>query len=109
MLPRLRLLHWTTAAVLGIAASLLAHDIHGAGRRAHAPVAIAVGTAELLGAVLFVVPATVRIGGALPLLTLVAAAAVHGAMGEAPPLAYLVYAAAVWTVAREYPRTRRSA
>jgi len=95
-----RILHWTTAAVLGfLAGSLLVHEIHGGGR---ARGAIAVGVVEVAGALLFVLPATVMIGGALLLLTLVVAAAVHGAMGEAPPVAFFVYAAAIWTVLREH-------
>jgi len=103
MLRNVRVLHWTTAAVLGfLAGSLLVHEIHGGGR---ARGAIAVGVVEIAGALLFVVPATVRIGGALLLLTLVAAAAVHGAMGQAPPAAFLVYAAAIWTVLRERSRS----
>jgi len=105
MLRDLRILHWTTAAVLGLlAGSLLVHEIHGGGR---ARGAIAVGVVEVAGALLFVVPATVRIGGVLLLLSLMTAAAVHGAMGQAPPAAFLVYAAAIWTVLRE--RSRGSA
>jgi hypothetical protein len=101
MLRHLRLLHWTTAAALGLAAaSLLARQIHGGGRRPH--LAIAVGAAEVAGALLFVVPATVRTGGAILLLTLVVAAAMHGAMGESPPVAFLVYGAAIWTVVRAH-------
>ena len=108
MLHRIRLLHWTTAAALGFAAgSVLAHQIHGGSRKAL--VAMAVGAAEVVGALLFVVPATLRIGGALLLLTLVTASAVHGAMGEAPPVAFLFYAAAIWTVLREHQRTRNLA
>ena len=103
MLHRVRLLHWTTAAVLGfLATSLLVHEIHGGGR---ARGAIAVGVVEVAGALLFVVPATVRIGGAVLLLTLIVAAVVHGAMGQAPPAAFLVYAAAIWTVLREHRRS----
>jgi len=104
MLHRIRLLHWTTAAALGFAAgSVLAHQIHGGSRKA------LVAMAVVVGALLFVVPATLRIGGALLLLTLVTASAVHGAMGEAPPVAFLVYAAAIWTVLREHQRTRNLA
>jgi len=107
MLRRLRVLHWTVSAVLGfLAGSLLVHEIHGGGR---ARGTIAVGIAEVAGALLFVVPATVRIGGALLLLTLAIAAVVHGAMGQAPPAAFLVYAAAIWTVLREHRASQSAA
>jgi uncharacterized membrane protein YphA (DoxX/SURF4 family) len=62
------------------------------------PHARIIGTIEALGAAAFLVPATLQLGAALLLLTLIGALVVHAAAGEFRP-DLLVYAAGVLLVA----------
>ena len=64
----------------------------------HDPHALAVGAVEAIGALLFLVPRTLRVGAALLLLTIVTAAAIHGVAGHWR-IDLLIYAAGVWLVA----------
>ena len=61
-----------------------------------------VGGLEALGAVLFLIPRTVRWGGVLLLITLLGGFAVHLTRGEWP-LSLLIYAAGVWLVMVQGP------
>jgi hypothetical protein len=58
----------------------------------------ALGTVEAVGALLFLLPKTLRVGAALLLLTIGTAAAIHAAAGELR-IDLFIYAAAVWFVA----------
>ena len=62
------------------------------------PHIIALAGAEAIGALLFLLPVTLRVGAALLLLTIASAAVVHGLMGEWR-IDLLIYAAGVWLVA----------
>jgi len=95
------LLRWSIAGVLGAGGAILAVSSLHVGRSA---VLIVLGAAELVAAVLFVVPRTLRAGGLALLAVLVTAAALHAAMGERPPISFAVYAAAIWAVMTEYRR-----
>ncbi len=89
-------LRWSLAAVLGAGAVLLLVALAGGGHLGlHAPLAAAIAVAEVAGAVLLVVPRTRRLGGAVLLATLAAAALLHALAGQVPPLAFVVYAAAI--------------
>jgi len=70
---------------------------------AHIPhiLVLAIAGVELLGAVLFIIPPTVKAGGRLLLITFVVAAVVHLLHGQ-PDVGFLViYAMAVLTVTAE--------
>lgn len=95
------LLRWSLAGVLGTGGALLvASSLHGG----HAAPLIVLGAAELVAAVLFVVPRTLRAGGLALLAVLAAAAVLHVAIGEGPPISFVVYAAAIWAVMAERRR-----
>jgi hypothetical protein len=95
------LLRWSIALVLGGGAALLMVTRMQAGRSG---VLLVIGAWELIAAVLFVVPRTMRAGGFALLGVLAAAAGLHVAVGERPPISFVVYAAAIWAVIAE--RTR---
>ncbi|HKW51011.1 MAG TPA: hypothetical protein VJQ53_04690 [Candidatus Eisenbacteria bacterium] len=75
----------------------------------HDPHAVALGTVEAIGAVLFLLPWTLRVGAALLLLTICIAAAVH-TVGGHWRIDLLIYAAGVWLVSthRAAPATPAS-
>jgi hypothetical protein len=93
---RILILRWSVALVLGVQAGLLlfrtARGLHPAG------LGILVG-AELIAALLLLLPQTIRPGAALLFAALAVAALLHALEGGVPPAAYLVYAAALWVVA----------
>src|SRR5262245_3933334 len=95
------LLCWSLAGVLGTGGALL---VVSCLRGGHAAPLIVLGAAELVAAVLFVVPRTLRAGGLALLAVLAAAAALHAAIGERPPISFVVYAAAIWAVMTERRR-----
>jgi hypothetical protein len=95
------LLRWSLALVLGCGALLLLVSLaHGGHAGLPIAVAIALGAAELIAAVLFLVPRTVRLGGAALIGVLAVAAALHAMAGEVPPVSFVVYALAIWAVMR---------
>jgi len=67
-------------------------ELHG--RHGHLAL---VATVEALGAVLFLWPRTLRVGGAMLLVVLLGMQAVHAFRGDWP-LNFLTYAAATWYV-----------
>jgi len=64
------------------------HDLH----------AVILGTVEAIGALLFLLPWTLRVGAALLLLTIAVVAVVHASAGHWR-IDLLIYAAGVWLVA----------
>ena len=90
MVDSTTLLRWALAGVLGAGAVMILRS----GEVVH----VAIGVAELVGALLLLVPRTRRLGGYTLLAVLAVAAAIHG-----PPLAFIVYAAAIVVAMR---RTR---
>jgi uncharacterized membrane protein YphA (DoxX/SURF4 family) len=67
------------------------------------PHIIALAAAEAIGALLFLLPLTLRVGAALLLLTIGTAIAVHAFAGEWR-IDLLIYAAGVWLVAAHNSR-----
>jgi len=59
---------------------------------------ILLATVEAIGAILFLIPGSVRLGAGLLLLTLVVAFAIHARGGQWRP-DLVIYAAGVWLVA----------
>lgn len=100
----LLLLRGSLSLVLGTQAAILLVSIAhtGAAHGGHADLPLAVpivlGGAELVAALLFLVPRTVWPGGALLIAVLAAAAAAQLAVGSPPPPSFVVYAAAIATV-----------
>lgn len=97
------LLRGSLSLVLGAQAAVLLVSIaHGGAAHGHAglplAVPIALGGAELVAALLFLVPRTARVGGALLIAVLAAAAVAELALGQPPPPSFVVYAAAIATV-----------
>jgi len=68
--------------------------------KAHLPHAlvVAIAAVELLGAILFLIPPTVLVGGRLLLATFGVAAAVHLLHGQADVGFLIIYAMAVLTI-----------
>ena len=100
----------TLALVLGHAALLLwvgvrHHTFHGA---AHPGILTALAAAELLAAVLFLIPGTIAAGSWCLAAVLIAATLFHLHAGEPPSPIFLVYAAGIWVVAAD-ARSRRRA
>ena len=87
-------LRWALAIVLGTGAIVL---LVGGPR---GPLHLAIGTAELAGALLLLVARTRRAGACVLLAVLAVAAAVHAIGGQVPPLAFVVYAASLAVVMR---------
>ncbi len=85
----MNVLRWSLALVLGAGALLLL--VHG-----RPALALPIAAVELVGAALFVVPRTRRIGAVALVGSLAAAAVLHAALGAVPPPSFLVYAAAIW-------------
>ena len=105
MTDRIAWLRWSLAIVLAIGAARLLVAIATAGHPGVAlPMGIAVGAAELAGAVLLLVPASRRAGGTVLLAVLAIAALLHAHAGEAPPLAFAVYATATLATMQARPR-----
>jgi hypothetical protein len=98
MLPSrpVHLLRWSIALVLGGQAGLLlfhtARGLHPAG------LGILAG-AELIAALVLLLPRTIRPGAVLLFAALAVATLLHALEGGFPPAAYLVHAAALWVVA----------
>jgi len=69
------------------------HELDGP----HAHLAI-VGSLEALGALLFLIPRTVRWGGGALLIVLLGGLAMHLSLGEWQELHYAIYASGVWLV-----------
>jgi hypothetical protein len=102
--PRpLTLLRVALALVMGYGALRLVLDSHrGAWHGGvHPMIATTLGVVELLGAVLFLIPPTLRFGAWLLAASLVGATLLHLHGGQAPSPVFLVYAAGVWAVASE--------
>jgi len=95
------LLRWAISLVLGSgAAALVASCLRG-----ERPAGLLVlGVAELIAALLFLVPRTLRAGGVALLAVLVVATALHAAAGEPPPISFAVYVAAIWAIMAERKR-----
>lgn len=91
------LFHATLGGVLllnGVMA--VSHALHELdGRHGHLAM---VGSLEALGALLFLIPRTVRWGGAALLVVLLGGVAMHLSKGEWQELHYLIYATGVWLV-----------
>ena len=81
----------------------LALDVHhGAMHGGLHPILLtALGVAEALAGILFLLPKTLRVGAWLLVACLVAATLVHLHTGEPPSPIFLVYAAGIWTVAAD--------
>ena len=99
----LKLLRWVAAAVSAVgAAQLLIAVAHGHGPGLPVGITSAVAAAEVVAAVLFVLPGRAGRTGAILLLAVYAVALVvhlvHGDHGVAP---LVVLAAAVWAVLKE--------
>lgn len=92
----LRLLRWTLATVLGVSA-LLVPVTQVAHHTLASPLPV-IAAAEVLGAVLLLVPRSIRAGGWVLLATVLAASAFHLSRREAPPAAFAVYLAALLAV-----------
>lgn len=92
------MLRWSLSVVLGGGAALLL--LHGGHAGVPAVVAMAIASVELLGAVLFVIPATQRFGAFALLASLASAAIAHAVIGEIPPPSFIVFAAAIIVVMR---------
>jgi hypothetical protein len=92
------ILRWSLSVVLGGGAALLL--LHGGHAGVPAAVAMAIAIVELLGAVLFLFPATQRPGAFALLGSLAAAAAAHAVIGEIPPPSFIVFVAAIVVVMR---------
>lgn len=74
----------------------VSHALHELdGRHGHLAM---VGSLEALGALLFLIPRTVRWGGAALLVVLMGGVAMHLSQGDWEELHYLIYAAGVWLV-----------
>ena len=74
--------------------------LHGGHAGVPVVIAMAIASIELLGAVLFVIPATQRVGAVSLLASLAAAAIAHAAISEIPPPSFIVFAAAIIVVMR---------
>jgi hypothetical protein len=97
----LPLLRWSVSLVLGSGAAVLVASC----LRGERPAGLLVlGIAELIAALLFLVPRTLRAGGLALLAVLVAAVALHATAGEPPPISFAVYAAAIWASMTERNR-----
>ena len=101
MTPALRRAFMLFHAILGgvlllngvSAVSHALHELDGP----HAHLAI-VGSLEALGALLFLIPRTVRWGGGALLIVLLGGLAMHLIEGEWQELHYAIYASGVWLV-----------
>lgn len=83
--------------ILWLAVRSVIGALHAGGGH-HNPHIAVLAAVEAIGALLFLVPRTLRLGAALLLLTIAAAAAMHATAGELR-IDLLVYAAGVWLVA----------
>jgi hypothetical protein len=94
-------LQWSLAIALGVPAIHLAiksatgHEGNGH----HAWFLLALGSAEAIGAVLLLFPASRRIAAWALAVILLIASGFHALGGETPPLSFLVYWAAIAVVA----------
>jgi len=94
-------LQWTLGVVVFAEAALLVFPVHA--HLAHqlgvpAAVLAALAWAEMVAAALFLIPATVGIGGVALMVIFALAIAIHLLHGQTNVGALLVYAAAAWTV-----------
>jgi hypothetical protein len=95
------LLRWAISLVLGSGAAVLVASC----LRGERPAGLLIlGIAELVAALLFLVPRTLRAGGLALLAVLIAATALHATAGEPPPIGFAVYAAAIWAIMAERKR-----
>jgi len=98
----LTLLRWTVGIVIGIEAALFLFTPGQARAFSHSGmpgfVRIVLGGAELAGAALFLVPATLAWGGWCLIATFLLAAAVHVLHGQPNVGNLVIYAAAVFAV-----------
>jgi Ca2+/Na+ antiporter len=78
----------------GYSAVLVMHQLHG---KTHTPLLV-LGAAELVAAILFLVPRTSRWGGLALLLVFASAACIHLLHGEYDVAFLAIYCAAVWAV-----------
>lgn len=91
-------LRWTIAVVLGTQAAILELEtLRAAPLKLHH---VLVGAAELLGAVLLLVPASRRRGAMLLMATLVGVSLITVAGGHAPPWSFAVYGMSMFVVGR---------
>ncbi len=98
-------LRWSIALVLGSGAALLLLSLaHGGHPGVPDAIAGALGVAELVAALLFLVPRTTALGGIALVGVLAAAAVLHIAIGEVPPPSFVVYAAGIAVVMRSARR-----
>jgi hypothetical protein len=97
------LLRLALAFVMGWGALRLVLDAHRGALHGgvHPMLATILGAVELVGAVLFLVPRTLRPGTWLLAASLVGATLLHLHTGQAPSPVFLVYAAGVWVVASD--------
>ncbi len=91
------------ALVMGGGGLRLALDVHRAALHGglHPLLLTVLGAIEALAAVLFLIPATLRLGAWLLAGCLVFATVLHLHTGEPPSPIFLVYAAGIWTVAKD--------
>jgi len=97
------LLRWTLALVLG--GQALVFLVHLSARGVpfphvpqHLPYYFAIGSTELAGSILMLVPRTRTIGAACVIASLAGAAGCTWIEGARPPLAFVVYVAALFAV-----------
>lgn len=97
------LLRLALALVMGWGALRLVLDSHRGALHGglHPMIATVLGVVELLGAVLFLAPPTLRPGAWLLAASLVGATILHLHTGQAPSPVFLVYAAGIWMVASD--------
>ena len=92
-------LRWTIAIVLGGQAAILEFEtLRATPMKMHH---VLVATAELLGAVFLLVPASRRAGAGLLLATLVGVSIITVVGGDAPPWSFAVYGISMFVVGRK--------
>lgn len=100
--PAITALRWTIGIVIGIEAALFLFSPGQARAFRHSGmpdvIRIVLGGAELAGAVLFLLPATIAWGGCCLFATFVLAAAVHVLHGQPNVGNLIIYAMAVFAV-----------
>ena len=99
------ILHWTVAVIVGIESALFAFSSSTARHLSHIGlptwIGLAIGVIELLAALLFLVPASKRVGGYGLLVIFAVAIMLHLMHGEYNVGPLVIYAVAVWAVLAE--------
>ena len=93
-------LHWSLGMILGYESARLAFTSSHYALHAHLPrvLLLVIALAELAGAILFLVPSTIKLGGYTLLATFMAAALVHILHGQPDVGNLVIYGFAVLAV-----------